>query len=133
MHLPLCLAIAPFKREARFHRIVIFFESTGKTLEFADSLFFHASKPSIKLLTLSLSQHSCELLDQLIGLSNFSILLAELGEIGLLPIQALLLLKSHPMSHLASCRRTLGLHLLPVDHSCSLRLDRFEAPSLAFL
>ena len=57
MDLPLRLAVAPRECEARFHRIVIFFQSGSEALEFWDALFFHSIKPGISAFALSLSQH----------------------------------------------------------------------------
>ncbi len=92
MHLALRLAVAPFQGEASFHCIVIFFQPGSKALKFRDALFFHPIEPLIQALALSLPQHGRELLDQLIGLGNLRIFLAEPVEVVLLPVQALLCL-----------------------------------------
>src|SRR5437763_15646178 len=52
MHLALRLAVAPLQGEARFHRIVIFFQSGSKALELWDAFFFHPIEPLIQALAL---------------------------------------------------------------------------------
>jgi hypothetical protein len=100
MHLALRLAVAPCEGEASFHRIVIFFQSESLALKFRDALFLYAFEPLIQACAPWLPQHSGELLDQLIGLGNLRIFLAELGQVALLPPQTLVFFKSDPMSHL---------------------------------
>ena len=100
MHLALGLTVAPLQGETSFHGIVVFFQAVGKTLECGDPLFLHSLKPRIEAFALSFSQHAREFLDQFIGFSDLLIRFAELAQVLLLPLQALILLKSDPMSHL---------------------------------
>lgn len=48
MHLTLYLALTPLQGEASFHGIIIFSQSTGKTLEFGYSLFVYPIEPGIQ-------------------------------------------------------------------------------------
>ncbi len=108
MHLTLDLPLTPLQSEASFHRIVVFFQPIGKTLEFGDPLFLHSIKPLIEAFALSLSQHGGEFLDEFICLSDLLISLTQLSQVRLLPFQTLILFKGDPMGHLGSCWRTLG-------------------------
>src|SRR5579859_5959582 len=101
-------SLRPSQRESGLYRLIIFFERLRKAAQFGDALLFHLLEPRIKAFPLALSQHGRKFLDQFIGLSDFLIGFAELGEIFLLPLQALLLLKRDPMSYLRSGWRALG-------------------------
>lgn len=92
--------LRPGERESRLHRRVIFFERLCKAAEFGDAQLFNLLEPGIKAFPLPLSQHGRKFLDEFIGLSDLLICFAELGEILLLPFQALLFFKRDPMSHL---------------------------------
>ncbi len=96
-------------------------------------MFFHSIKPGIYAFAFSLSQSVGELLDQLVRLGNLCILLAELVEVILLPVQALPSLTSHPKSDLASRGRPFFLHFLWANHGCNFRFHRLEATSLPIL
>src|SRR5258708_141257 len=78
MHLPFGLAVAPQECETRFHRLIILLESLSEALEFCYPVFLYSFEPLIQAFAPSLSQHSGELLDQLIGLGNLRVFLAEL-------------------------------------------------------
>ena len=123
MHLALRLAVAPLQGEASFHRIVIFFQSESLALELWDAFFFHPIEPLIQPLALLLPQHGRECLDQLVGLGNLPIFFVELSEVVLLPLQALLFLKSRPNRDLASRGRPFFLDFLRLDHRSKLWFD----------
>jgi hypothetical protein len=123
MHLALRLAVAPREREASFHRIVIFFQSGSEALKLRNSLFFPPIEPLIQALALSFPQHGREFLDQLVGLGNLRIFLAESVEGVLLPLQALLFLRSRPNRDLASRGRPFFLDFLRLDYRSQLRFD----------
>ena len=130
MNLPLHLTLAPFQGESSFDRIIVFFERLRKTLQFRNSLLFNQLEPGVQLLTLPLSKHGREVLDLLRGVCNFLICLAETLEIVFLPIEALLLFKGDPMSHLQGGGRSLFLPFIWVDHGLRLRLDLLETARL---
>ncbi len=123
MHLALRLAVASLQGEASFHRIVIFFQPRSKALKLWDAFFFHPIEPLIQALALSLPQHGREFLDQLVSLGNLRIFFAELSQVVLLPLQALLFLKSRPNRDLASRGRPFFLDFLRLDHRSKLWFD----------
>jgi hypothetical protein len=102
MHLALGLTIAPLQGEASFHRIVVSFQPLSKVCEFWWPLFLDLLEPGIQAFSLSLPQHRSKVRDELIRLSNLLISFTQLGQILLLPVQALLFFKRDPMSHLRS-------------------------------
>ena len=92
--------LRPAEGQSSFYRLVIFVERLRKAREFREALLFHLFQPRIKAFPLALSQHGRKFLDQEIGLSDLLIPLAQLRQVLLLPLQALIFLKGDPMSHL---------------------------------
>src|SRR6266571_4750893 len=78
------------------------FNRLRKVLEFWWPLFLDLLEPGIQAFSLSLPQHRSKVSDELIRLSNLLISLTQLGQILLLPVQALLFFQRDPMSHLRS-------------------------------
>src|SRR6266566_6536501 len=125
MDLALGLAVAPLQREASFHRIIVPFYSLSKVLELCNALCFDLREPGIQPLSLSLPQHAGKVGDEFICLCDLLISLTQLGQVLLLPVQALFLFKGNPMSYLGSCGWTLGRSL---DGGLSGRIHLFEGP-----
>src|SRR5437879_12176158 len=126
MHLALGLAIAPLQREASFHRIVVFPQALGKTLQFGHSLLLDAHQPLVESFALSLAQHGGELLDQLRGFTDLPISVTKSGEVGFLPIESLFFLKRDPMGHLQGCWRPIFLPLASIDRRSMLGSNLLE-------
>ena len=79
-------------------------------------MLLHPFEPLIQAFALSLPQHAGAFLDQLVGLGNLWVFLAELGQLALLPLQTLFFFEGHPMSNLQSRGRPFLLDFLWVDH-----------------
>jgi hypothetical protein len=111
MYMSLDRSLRPGERQSGFDRIIIFFERLRKVTEFGDPLQFHLLQPSIKVFSLALSQHAGKFLDERVCLSDLLIGFAEVGQMLLLPLQALIFLTGNPMSHLGSGWRAPGRNL----------------------
>ncbi len=72
-------------------------------------------------------------MDQLVGLGNLRVFLAELGQVALLPLQTLFFFKGHPMSNLQSGGRPFLLDFLRSNHRGQFGFDRLEAAGFAFV
>jgi len=68
-------------------------------------------EPLVKLFPSLLTKHRCETLDQLKGLGNEQVHLAKPREIVILPVEALLFRRGHPMGNLQSRWKTFGWNL----------------------
>src|SRR5258708_8919607 len=133
MHLPFGLPVAPREGKTCFHRLIILLESPPQSSGVLLPLGSPPFEPLIQAFALSLPQHAGKFLDQLVGLGNLRVLLAELGQIALLPLQTLFFFKGHPMSNLQSGGRPFLLYFLCVDHRGQFGFDRLEAAGFAFV
>lgn len=125
-------ALAPLERKPGFHGLVVTLKPLRKALQFSHSLLFDQLEPGVQLLTLPLAKHRGEVLDELIRFRNLPVSLTETDQISFLPVEALVLSKGDPMSHLQSGRRTLFLPFIGMDQKFRLGFDRLKTARLAF-
>ena len=108
MDMALRRPLRPREREPGLHSVIVFFERLRKAAQFGDALLFDLFQPCIKAFPFPLTQHGRKLLDEFVGLADLLIRFAELAEVLLLPLQALIFLKGNPMSDLESGWGTFG-------------------------
>jgi hypothetical protein len=103
----------------------------GKSSSFQDDLPVDLLEPLVKLFPSLLTKHRCEILDQLKGLGNEQVHLAKPREIVILPVEALLFRRGHPMGNLQSRWKTLGgtWKVVSFERSTCLNVLAWPLPS----